>query len=188
MYWSRQISADAREIRLCFQKAYSNTKLITLTAQLCALAVIFQSAGGLLPFIGYLISPLATAPVALSMVCSARAGLMTYISTMLLLFIIQPGELIIFTFTTGILGLAIGHGFILLNRRISVVLVASVSLFLGINILLFLLKFPIFGPLVSTSFNLINVIAVFIFSFLYSWLWTEFSVILFCSFKKITPP
>lgn len=64
-----------------------------------------------MPGIGYLISFLATLPIFLVTSLSIRQGILSYILTILLLFIIQPSELIIFPFTTGLLGIAIGVAF-----------------------------------------------------------------------------
>ncbi|MFE0556842.1 MULTISPECIES: hypothetical protein [Paenibacillus] len=106
-------------------------------AFLDALSAIFQSMGGLLPGIGYLISPLATAPIVLCTILSVGSGLTAYLLTMLLLFFIQPSELIVFPFTTGLLGLGVGGSLIYLNIRLPVVITGSLSLWAGILLLLY---------------------------------------------------
>ncbi|GLB61843.1 hypothetical protein NCCP133_39720 [Cytobacillus sp. NCCP-133] len=75
------------------------------------MAAILQAAGGYFPGIGYFFSPLATAPVLLCSMFSIPFGAMSYFLTMMLLFILQPTELIVFPFTTGLLGLGIGASF-----------------------------------------------------------------------------
>lgn len=64
-----------------------------------------------MPGIGFLISFLATLPIFLATCFSIRQGILSYTLTIFLLFIIQPSELIIFPFTTGLLGIAMGVAF-----------------------------------------------------------------------------
>lgn len=85
-------------------------KLILVSIFAC-IAAILQAAGGFLPGIGYLLSPLATAPILLCSMFSIPLGIMSYFLTFMLLFILQPTELIVFPFTTGLLGLGIGVSF-----------------------------------------------------------------------------
>ena len=74
------------------------------------LATMFQAAGNLVPGIGLLISPFSTLPI-FAIFYSIREGILSYILTIFLLFIIEPSELIVFPFTTGLLGLALGVSF-----------------------------------------------------------------------------
>lgn len=146
-----------------------------LTALFGAIAALFQSAGGFLPGIGYLISPLATAPIVVAFLVSYRSGVMAYCLTILLLFLIQPSEIFAFPFTTGILGMGLGIGFRLFRRRINIILTGAAFLISGIVVLLYVLKFPVFGPAVSSSFHFSVCTIVTGFSLLYSWVWMEIS-------------
>lgn len=152
------------------------TKKLLFMAFMAALATILQSAGGLLPAIGFLISPFATAPIMVVTLISLRSGIFTYIVTILLLFLIEPSELIIFPFTTGLLGLGLGWTLHKLNKRTVVVLMNGLLLCFGICIPLFVLGFPVFGPTASSSFNLISLLLILFFSLFYSWIWTELSL------------
>ncbi|WP_085992251.1 hypothetical protein [Oceanobacillus senegalensis] len=175
MYFFQPIS---NEVRL-FQKEfhhYKNTKKLILGSIFACFAAIFQASGGFLPDIGYVISPLATAPILLCTIFSIPSGVMIYFLTMMLLFIIQPTELIIFPFTTGLLGLGLGTAFSLFRRRISIIFTGSVLLMIGILSLLFIFHFPVLGPVVSSTFSFLKAGGIFVFTFLYSWLWVEIAL------------
>ncbi len=94
---------------------------LVLTALMSTLATMFQAAGNLVPGIGLLISPFSTLPIFFAIFYSIREGILSYILTIFLLFIIEPSELIVFPFTTGLLGLALGVSFLKLKRRIWIV-------------------------------------------------------------------
>lgn len=91
----------------------------------------------------------------------------------LILFIFQPSEIIVFPFTTGLLGLVIGTTFLYLQKRIYIIAIASLCLFAGINILLYGLRFPVLGPSVSSSLHILPFVFIYVFSVLYSWVWVE---------------
>lgn len=86
----------------------NQTQSLVTIASLSALTALFQSAGGFLPGVGYLISPLSTAPLVLVALISFRSGITAYTLTSLLLLLIQPSELTVFPFTTGLLGMTLG--------------------------------------------------------------------------------
>ncbi|MDQ0165721.1 hypothetical protein [Bacillus horti] len=174
-YWFNPDCVGVSEIRTRFKTTEATTRKMVTVAFLATLSSIFQSMGGLLPGIGYLISPLATAPIMLSTIFSFRSGLTAYILTIFLLFFIQPSELIIFPFTTGLLGLGIGSSLLYFKTRLSAVLVGSFSLLGGILLVLYVFQFPVLGPIASSTFSLSTIALVYVFSFFYSWLWIEIS-------------
>jgi hypothetical protein len=106
---------------------------------------------------------------------------------MALLLIIQPSELFVFPFTTGLLGLAIGIAIICLKKRVLVVLASALVLLFGILSVLYGLKFPLLGPGVSSSFTLGTVGWIFLFSFFYSWLWVDGALLLLKRLNKVLP-
>ncbi|MBS4200845.1 hypothetical protein KHA93_14510 [Bacillus sp. FJAT-49732] len=179
--FSNIISSDAQTIHKAFLQHTTTMKLI-LVSLLSCLSTIFQAAGGVIPVLGFFISPLATAPIIVCTIISIRYGVLSYFTTILLLFILQPSELIVFPFTTGLLGLGIGCSFFVFKRRFSILFGGSTSLFLGILSVLYIFKFPLLGPVASTSFNLYTTGSILLFSLLYSWFWIEISV---TSFKRI---
>jgi hypothetical protein len=177
VYLFKPISNDVR----LFQEIINHqprTMNLMLVSILACMAALLQSAGGFFPGIGYLISPLATAPILLCSIFSIPSGVMSYVLTNSLLLILQPTELIIFPFTTGLLGLGIGAAFLLFKIRISMIAAGSVLLTLGIITLLYIFQFPVLGPIVSNSFSFLTTGIIFLFTFFYSWLWVELALII----------
>lgn len=155
------------------------------TALMASLGAILQSAGGLLPGIGYAISPLATAPILLGSLISFRSGTLIYSLTICLLMVIQPSELLIFPFTTGLLGLGLGWTFIALNKFFGILVVNGFLLLIGICIPLYGIGFPVLGPAVTSSFNMMTFLIIFAFSLFYSWLWVKFGLFLLRKIRVI---
>lgn len=184
MFFFQPITKHTKMMSDSFYKSSSRTKRMTVTALLTALSVILQSSGGFIPVVGLFISPFATAPVILITILSVRHGFLSYLLTLFLLFLIQPSEIIIFAFTTGILGIGIGFGYHLWERRLSLILAGTVALLSGILIVLFIFQFPILGPAVTPSNNIQLLPFIALFSFLYSWIWVEISVFMFRRFNR----
>lgn len=155
--------------------SYSKTKRLVVGALLGSLTVIFQSAG-IFTGIGYIISMMSTGPLVLATLVSLRIGVMTYFITIFLLAMLQPSELLVFIFTTGLLGLSLGGGFKYLKRSILIIPFAALCLTLGICILLYVFKFPVLGPSVSSDFSSLVILGTFAFSLLYSWIWKKLSI------------
>lgn len=178
MYFLNPISDEVRLSQSIFNKHNKTMKLI-LGAIFACIAAILQAAGGFFPGLGYFISPLATAPILLCSMFSIPFGVMSYFLTIMLLFILQPSELIVFPFTTGLLGLGIGASFYFFRKRIGIIATGAILLILGIMSLLFIFHFPVLGPTVSDSFSFPTTGIIFLFAFLYSWLWVEIALIIF---------
>lgn len=142
------------------------------------MAAVLQTAGGFLPGIGYFISPFATLPILIGAMFSLHMGVVSYFLTILLIFILVPSELVIFPFTTGLIGIGIGAAFSFFKKRLSIIFVGAILLTSGIMSLLYIFHFPLLGPAVSDSFSFLTAGSIFIFSFLYNWLWVE--IALFC--------
>ncbi|MEH7237952.1 hypothetical protein [Bacillus sp. JJ1562] len=164
--------------------SYSKTMRIVVGALLGSIAVIFQSAG-VFTGIGYILSMMSTGPLVLASLMSLRIGVMTYFVTGFLLAILQPSELLVFIFTTGLLGLSLGIGLKYLKKSLFIILFAALSLTLGISLLLYVLKFPILGPSVTSHFNSMVILGTFAFSILYSWIWKIVSISAFKGLNKI---
>lgn len=162
---------------------YSKTTRLIMGALLGSVAVILQSAG-IFTGIGYIFSMLTTGPIVLACLLSTRIGLMTYIVTIFLLAVVQPSELLVFPFTTGLLGLSIGFGLKYIKRPISIVFFAALCLSTGICILLYGIGFPVLGPSVSSEFNILVFLGTFTFSLIYSWIWLRVSLLVFYMFHK----
>ncbi|MBT2645444.1 hypothetical protein J7E52_01690 [Bacillus sp. ISL-34] len=182
MYFFKPISDEVRLSQIIFNKHKKTMKLILGSIFAC-IAAILQAAAGIFPGIGYFISPLATAPILLCSMFSIPFGVMSYFLTIMLLFILQPTELIVFPFTTGLLGLGIGASFYFFRKRLSVIATGAILLMLGIMVLIFIFHFPVLGPAVSVSFSFLT--TGFLFAFIYSWLWVEIALIIFKRLKMI---
>jgi len=182
-YWIKPLPKMEPGKVLLRVDANQTKTLITITF-FGALTALFQSAGGFLPGPGYLISPFATAPIVLSTLISLRSGLTAFALSCLLLLLIQPSELIVFPFTTGLLGLALGFSITHFKNRIQVVLFSSVALWAGIALVVYALRFPLLGPSVPNNFRIDISVYVFLFSLLYSGIWTEISLRLLSRLKK----
>lgn len=183
MFFLRDIPSDVHHAQLDFQKQ-TRTKKLMIGSVLASMAAIFQAAGGYLPGIGYIISPFATLPILICAMFSLPVGMMSYTLTLVLLFVLQPSELFVFTFTTGLLALGIGRGFSFFHKRLSVIFAGAVTLFIGIMILLYVLHFPILGPAVSMSFSIMITGGISLFAFLYSVIWVEISLFFFKRIKS----
>ncbi|MGM0753781.1 MAG: hypothetical protein ACQET6_17865 [Bacillota bacterium] len=180
----KPVSDDVRSSQRIF-KNHKKTMKFSLVSIFSCIAAILQAAGGILPGIGYLISPLATAPILLCSIFSIPFGMISYFLTMMLLFILQPTELIVYPFTTGLLGIGIGGAFHFFGERISIVATGAILLMVGIMSLLFILGFPVLGPASPGSFSFLTTGIIFLFAFLYSWLWVELALILYKRLKRM---
>ena len=167
-YWQQPFF----EIKHKLMEWLPTTKL-TLTAILGSFAAIFQSAGGYAPGIGFFVSAMTTLPIFLATIVSIKYGFLSYLVTILLILFIQPSELLIFSFTTGILGLVLGVSFYKSKTRFMVVVLAGATLFMGIITILFIFRFPVLGPGVGTSFHFPLLLLVAVFSFPYAWIAAE---------------
>lgn len=154
----------------------SNTDMLVMIALLSAIAAILQSMGGFLPGIGYAISPFSTAAIFLANWLFPKRGILAYLLTIVLLWIIQPSELVVFPFTTGILGVVLGLSMHFLKNRLIIVFLSGAGLTMGIQFVLSVLRFPLLGPVAETSFSLHVFVYIFIFSIVYSWVWLEASL------------
>ena len=168
----KSISASPKEIHQIFIR-WSPLKQLLFGALMASLAAILQADGGLLPGIGMFLSPFTTFPILLCTLISIRSGILTYTVTIFLLLFMEPSELFIFPFTTGLLGFGLGWTFQILYKRLDIILINGLLLFVGICIPLYILDFPVFGPAVASSFDGLILIIIFVFSLLYSWLWLE---------------
>lgn len=181
MCFLKPISDEVKFAQIEFRK-HTKARMLVLGCFLACIATILQAAGGFLLGIGYFISPFATLPILIGAMFSFQMGVMSYFLTILLLFILFPSELVVFPFTTGLLGIGIGAAFSYFKKRLSIITLGAILLTIGIMSLLYVFHFPVLGPAVSDSFSFLTAGSIFFFSFLYSWLWVEIALFFF---KKI---
>ncbi|RDU38829.1 hypothetical protein DRW41_04535 [Neobacillus piezotolerans] len=180
MYFLKEINEDIRRAQIKIS-TYTAVRKLVLGALFAGIAAVLQSAGGVLPGVGYFISPFATAPILFGFTVSLWTGALSYFVACLLLLVLQPSELFVYPFTTGLLGAGLGIAFALCRRRLAIISIGAAFLTAGILILLYAFRFPVLGPLVSGSFSPAAAGGIMLFSLLYAWMWVE-SVIFF--FKK----
>lgn len=185
MLLTKQVSVDAKAINLYIKNNWPKVKKMVIVAIISGLAAVLQSCGGFLPGVGYLISPFTTIPIMLCTLVSLSSGLLGYFLTIILLVVFMPSEIMAFPFTTGILGIGLGVGFLYLQRRIYIVISTSSILLIGISTLLYAIHFPVLGPAASSAFSLKTLMFIYIFCLIYCFIWTEFSVRLIKRLKKI---
>lgn len=153
---------------------FSNTTKLVLGSIFAGIAALLQSAG-IIVGIGYAFSIFATLPIVLSSLISLRIGVMSYFLTIGLLVVIQPSELLVFPFTTGLLGLTMGGAFRLLKSWRAAMLFSGTALTAGILFLLYAAGFPVLGPSVPHEFDGKISLIILLFSIFYSWIWTGIS-------------
>ena len=184
MFFLKPISDQVRISQKIFNNHNKTMKLILVSIFAC-IASILQAAGGFFPGIGYFISPLATAPILLCSMFSIPFGVMSYFLTIILLFILQPTELMVFPFTTGLLGLGIGGSFSFFRKRLSIIAAGAILLMLGIMSLIYIFHFPVLGPAVDNTVSFPKIGSIFLFAFLYSWLWVEMALVIYKRLKRM---
>lgn len=155
---------------MSFQE-WSETRLLVFAAFMAVFAALFQAMGSL-SGIGFFISPLATAPIFLITIISKGFGFLAYFVAIFILLLLRPDELFVFPFTTGLIGLSFGITFPYIRKNLLLAVTNGVVLMFGIFLILYVLKFPILGPTLGKSFDLLFVGGSFAFTFIYCLLWT----------------
>jgi hypothetical protein len=152
----------------------NRTRKIVYCSLLAGLSSILQASGGM-GGPGFILSSFSSLPIILASLLSFREGVITYLTTISLLFIFQPTELVIFPFTTGLLGIVIGFSYRYFKNSLVITFTAGFALWIGVMILLYGFNFPVLGPGFSSSFHLQKVGFIFLFSLVYSWTWVKFT-------------
>lgn len=163
-------------------KINNPAQIVSIGGILTTLAVLFQSLPVFLPGMGLIISPLATLPIALAAVGSTNLGVISLFSSTLILLLISPQEAVIFLFATGLLGLTLGASY---NKRITQsIATATITLFIGINILIHIVGIAAFGDLTPDSSLITEAFIIMLFSLIYSGMWIFILRFFVSIFKK----
>ncbi|WP_051348757.1 hypothetical protein [Peribacillus kribbensis] len=85
--------------------------------------------------------------------------------------IIQPSELFVYPFTTGLLGLTLGIAFKLTSHRLYILSAGAASLTAGIFFVLHVLGFPLLGPDIKSVLSPKAFMILLLSSILYSGIW-----------------
>ena len=162
----------------------SPTRKVVYGSILACFATILQSAG-IIGGLGYFVSMFSTLPILIATIISLQMGFSSYIVALLLIAIIQPSELFIYPFTTGILGLSMGLAFRYFKKGFLITFFSGGSLTLGILLILYVLQFPILGPSVSSGVDMNTIAIIVLFSIFYSWIWMKGFILIVKKYEKM---
>lgn len=154
----------------------SITFRLVFGALLAVFSMILQSLGAY-GGIGYAFSMMSTIPIFLSVMLSVEMGMLSYFVSILLLFFFQPSELVVFPFTTGILGLSLGITLRYIGKTLVVSLMSSVVMTVGILFVVEILQFPLLGPDVSGLWDMKLIGAIVVGGAIYSWIMLKLCVL-----------
>ncbi|MBO9129081.1 hypothetical protein [Bacillus sp. 165] len=159
-YWGKELYLELLSIEPYFTRRNFFYLLIVVS-----ITTLLQMAN--LPLLNLLV----TAPITICIIIHPLLGTAVYFFVSLLLFFLQPGNLLVFMFATGLAGLSVGCGYQLVRTRIVIVSIGACVLATGIEILLFRFHVPVLGSLSSQKDEVFPILVLI--SFLYSWIWTE---------------
>lgn len=149
-----------------------NAFLICYCGVLSLFAAVLQLFPHFFPFIGLFFSPFSTLPIYISVIKGKGLGFLCYGCTLFLILIFNVQEAIIFLCTTGPLGLALGFCY---NKKMAPIhgsILSGIVLFLGIAIMGHLLGISPLGDFLEGGNYIVLLFFYFIFSFLWSLVWT----------------
>jgi hypothetical protein len=176
-YWSKPIPSYVAAVHCFLGQRSSETRKLIFSAVFGAIAAILIAMGGYMPGMGGLIGMAGAFPIILSTMISLRYGIMAYVLTIFLLLVLQPAEMLLFPFTTGLLGLVLGLSFCVMKKVFQLYITGMITLSGGIFVLLYGFQFPILGSSISSAIQYQNVLFIAVFSFFYSGLIVEVSLI-----------
>lgn len=149
---------------------WRNPRNITWGALLAAIAVVLQIMPLYLLIIGTSLSSLSTLPVALASYKQRNIGLLTYISSGIIIMCWSVPQAIIFLCSSGLLGLCLGY--LIKENYPFVRILFSAALILALGILLAgeILGIPVL-PWLGGAHRIVIIPAVFLCSFFYTGIW-----------------
>lgn len=145
---------------------------VTLGGMMAGLAALMQAAPVYWPGPGYLLAALGSLPMAVLALRSPRAAPLSALATILLLMMVHVEEAVVFSLTTGPLGLAIGYGRRAALPRLAATLLATGPLLAGMFGLTHLVGLPPLGPWpVRNALVETTVYGLFAFAYSAVWVW-----------------
>lgn len=138
------------------------------------LAAVMQLFPIFFPIIGLMISPFSTLPICICTIKNRHLGMLSYPCAFLLISLFNIQEAIIFLFTTGPLGLALGYCFNNEMGRLKATFFTGTVLFMGITTMTHLIGISAFGDFLNSE-NYIFLLSIYlIFSLFWSFMWIAF--------------
>lgn len=145
-------------------------RFISFGGILTTVTVIFQSAPIFLPAIGLLFSPFSTLPIAIAALYNISLGVTVFVTSALILVLVNVQEAIILLFTTGLLGTALGAFLYRKGLLVSIVF-SSLILCLGMIALTYFVGISAFGDVTSSESVPLTILIYTSFAFIYASIW-----------------
>lgn len=145
---------------------------VTTRGLLAGVAALLQLSAAYFPGLGHFLSAFAALPISVAAASGPASGVWTYVAAAGVILAGQPGELPIFAFTTGPLGLAVGWGAAQKLGRWLVWAIAASVFFVGMAVLTYVAGVPALGEEVGTQAPRERMMALFaVFAGAYAWAW-----------------
>lgn len=147
------------------------------------LAVMFQSVPGIFGEIFIFFTVLSTIPIYIISRLNPKLGIFALIAAGLLTMLFTIHEGIMFYYTNGAVGMALGIGNHYFNRKEVVTTLSGIYLTITLSILNYGLKIPVFGTSIPGTFP-IQLLIIFSFSLVYSFMYLNLLQYLFDIFTS----
>lgn len=145
----------------------NNTRTLVLGVLLAGLAVIFQLMPVFLSEAVIFLTVLSTVPIYVIARTAPRIGITAYVITGIVISIINIHEGLIYVFTNGIIGLALGIGMYNTRNRVVVCALTALLLAVTLNFLHSFIGIPVLGIDLPEAF-LVRMIILLVFSAVYA--------------------
>ncbi|WP_315115105.1 hypothetical protein [uncultured Clostridium sp.] len=159
------------------------TKRIIIGAFLICLSVIFQLTPVLFSEIFVFLTVLSGFPMYVISKISPKVGVMAYAISALVILCLSVHESIFFLCTNGIVGLSLGATSYYTNKKLPIVVIASITLTFTLSIINFIIGVPVFG--VKIPFSIFIQLGIFFaFAIIYNSIYLRISKFLFKIINK----
>lgn len=160
-----------------------NLRLLILGGILAGFAVIFQIIPVIFTEVLVILTIFSALPIYIISRANPKYGFISYIVSGLMILLFSYHESMIFVFTNGIVGLALGTCSYYTNRISSISLISSLLLTLSLIILNYIVGIPVFGGKIPGNMA-IQFIIIILFSLLYCTIYLYFSKFMFKKLNK----
>ena len=148
----------------------NKVRFISIGGIFTAFTVLFQSAPLFFPAIGLLFSPFSTLPIAIAAFYNVSLGMTVFVSSAIILTLVNLQEAVILLFTTGPLGVVMGA--LLYRKGIFVsILFSTIILSLGMISLTYIVGISPFGELTDSQSIPLTLVIFTSFSLIYASIW-----------------
>ena len=148
-------------------------KKVAYGAIFTSIAAMIELAAAFSGEVLVMVTVFTTLPIYLTCRMDKAAGLLSYLSILLMLLIFSPHQSIFFAFLNGLLGLALGITGNIFNKNILSIIISAFALACGILIIIFVFGIPIFDMALPED-TWVKVLAVLLFSIAYTTIYQFF--------------